>query len=213
MSERLAEVRSQLGGARLIVVTKYADEAQVEALLALGVRDFGENRAKQLGGAPNPMARSELAFHRTHPARDIRHLARAATSAHAFDRPEVAERWVEYGPPIHLQVNLAEEAQKAGIPEQGLHEATDRLRSHGVKLHGLSLMPPRVEESEASRPWDATPARARRCDGVVRLLDGHQPGLASGAGGRLDLRAYRAMVARGPHRLTRIVRRSPSFKR
>ena len=34
MSERLAEVRSQLGGARLIVVTKYADEAQVEALLA-----------------------------------------------------------------------------------------------------------------------------------------------------------------------------------
>lgn len=154
MSERLAEVRSQLGGARLIVVTKYADEAQVEALLALGVRDFGENRAKQLEARRTRWPEASWHFLGRIQRRDIRHLARAATSAHAFDRPEIAERWVEHdGPPIHLQVNLAEEAQKAGIPEQGLHEAIDRLQSHGVKLHGLSLMPPRVEESEASRPW------------------------------------------------------------
>ena len=64
MSERLAEVRSQLGGARLIVVTKYADEAQVEALLALGVRDFGENRAKQLNVEPDGR---RAGMPRTHP--------------------------------------------------------------------------------------------------------------------------------------------------
>ena len=136
------------------------------------------------------------------------------TSAHAFDRPEVAERWVEHdGPPIHLQVNLAEEAQKAGIPEQGLHEAIDRLRSHGVKLHGLSLMPPRVEESEASRPW------MRRLRALVDATGLSGCSMGTSQDWRVALEEGSTCVrigrwaARGPHRLTRIVRRSPSFKR
>ena len=76
MSERLAEVRSQLGGARLIVVTKYADEAQVEALLALGVRDFGENRAKQLEARRTRWPEASWHFLGRIQRRDIRHLAR-----------------------------------------------------------------------------------------------------------------------------------------
>jgi PLP dependent protein len=71
---------------------------------------------------------------------------------------DVARRAEEAGRvvPVLIEVNLAGEAGKAGIPPDGLPEILDAASGlPGVRVRGLLAIPPMADDPEESRPWFA----------------------------------------------------------
>ncbi|MHC5035733.1 MAG: YggS family pyridoxal phosphate-dependent enzyme [Planctomycetota bacterium] len=149
---------------RLVAVTKNRPPAAVDALYALGVHDMGENRVQEaLAKAPSVV--SPVRWHM------IGHLQRNKagkalslfTSLHSADslplvqnmdrRLETAPPQVPCPFPVYLQVNIAGEDQKSGMPPKALHaflEETAKLSR--IQVQGLMTMPPWFEDPEAARP-------------------------------------------------------------
>lgn len=162
-THRLAEVRRVLDaaaeragrsprGVRLVAVTKGRPLEAVRALHDAGQRDFGENRADELA----EKARSSLPGVRWHfignlQRNKLRRLGPVAPLVHSFDRVDLVEAWPA-GVDVLLQVNVAGEAQKNGIPPADVEGALAALDKGGVRCLGLSLMPPLVDDPERNRP-------------------------------------------------------------
>lgn len=71
---------------------------------------------------------------------------------------DVARRAGEAGRvvPVLVEVNLAGEAGKAGVPPEGLPELLAAAAGlPGVRVRGLLAMPPMAADPEESRPWFA----------------------------------------------------------
>ena len=145
---------------RLIAVSKTFPAAAVRAAAAAGQVDFGENKVQEglrkiadTAGLPlrwhlighlqsNKARRAAAAFHAIHSIDSVELLRRVdAAAADAGTVPELL-----------VQVDLAGEATKFGVPEaavQSLFE-TD-LRA--ARLAGLMLLPPEADNPEDARPW------------------------------------------------------------
>jgi len=174
ISEQIHDVRRRLEAAahrvhrpsapRLIAVSKtFPSEAVREAALA-GQIDFGENRVQE--GLDKIAATTDLAltWHL------IGHLqtnkARKAAAAfqwiHSVDslallqKLDAGARDAGTRPQILLQVDLAGEATKFGIPADALSElAQAAVEATAVQLRGLMIIPPAVDDPEDARPWFA----------------------------------------------------------
>lgn len=179
LSERIAGVRDRIERAarragrdpaavRLIAVSKTRPPEAIEAAAAAGIGDFGENRVQE-AAAKLPRVTATITPHL------IGHLqknkARAAVRLfpiiHSVDSAKLAARLSRIvtgglAPPgggplrILLQVDLAREATKFGVPESeasGVLETVTGLP--GLDLRGLMLIPPWDSDPEAVRPWFA----------------------------------------------------------
>jgi pyridoxal phosphate enzyme (YggS family) len=78
----------------------------------------------------------------------------------SVDSPELAERLarigVEQGRPVRalIQVDLAGEETKFGLAEAALLPALESLRGRdGLRLEGLMVLPPWVDDPDAARPF------------------------------------------------------------
>ena len=144
----------------LVAVTKSADPAAVEALIALGVRDLGENRAVE-GAARAARMGNEIRWHfigrlQTNKAK---HVAERFHALHSLDRPELAAELEKRCAarnrtlPVYVQVNVAGEASKAGFPPDSAAAAVEAIRkSHPhLEVAGLMTLPP-AGEPESARP-------------------------------------------------------------
>lgn len=145
---------------RIVAVTKTLPPAAVEAAIAAGLRDVGENyvqeaRAKRaaVGGA--------AAWHLIGSLQ--RNKARAAVAVfdwvHTVDSPDVAAalaRETERAGrrlPVLLQVNVAGETTKRGVPPGGVLELAEAVLGHpALALEGLMAVPPAPTRPEDSRP-------------------------------------------------------------
>jgi PLP dependent protein len=144
IGERYERVRGEVGPAVTVVVaTKYVALGDMAALAEAGIEVVGENRAQDLEAK-----RAEYgdAF-RWHfigrlQSNKAKILSSACELVHSLDSHSSARR-LEV--PALLQVNLAGEESKAGIPPE---EVTDYLSYDVV---GLSTMPPAADDPEASR--------------------------------------------------------------
>jgi pyridoxal phosphate enzyme (YggS family) len=174
VSDNLHDVRRRLEAAahrvhqttppRLIAVSKtFPIEAVREAALA-GQRDFGENRVQE--GLDKIAATKDLGltWHL------IGHLqtnkAKKAASAfqwiHSVDSLSLLQK-LDAGasdagtrPQILLQVDLAGEVTKFGVPAAALSElAAAAMEAKAVQLRGLMIIPPAVDNPEDARPWFA----------------------------------------------------------
>jgi len=152
------------GEVRLVAVSKEQPLASVEAALALGVRDFGENRVHALSERVEALARhpaaSSIRWHMIGPvqSRKARELLRlheggAALSVQTVDRLSLVAA-LEGAPaeaplPVLIQVNVDAEPQKAGCAPGELDGLVDRvLAAPGLRLAGLMAIPaPRGELS------------------------------------------------------------------
>ena len=175
IADRVAAVRERIARAAerasrtpdeitLVAVSKTFPARAVQAAFAAGVRHFGENRVQE----------AEVKFTELGPLRDeglvwhfIGHLqsnkARKAQAlfdvVESVDSVELARRLsraaVESGRtlPVFLQVDLAGEEAKFGIPEASVMGALGEMKElGGLQVEGLMTLPPYLDP-EGVRPY------------------------------------------------------------
>jgi pyridoxal phosphate enzyme (YggS family) len=148
--------RRQPDQVTLIAVTKGRPVEAIEALIAAGQADFGENRVQE-AAAKWPTIRTR------HPTIRLHMIGRLQSnkadeavalfdSIHSLDRPSLLEAVVKAGakagrfPPVHIQVNIGGEEQKGGVPVAGLGPFVDQVRTSPLPLAGLMCIPPAEQQ-------------------------------------------------------------------
>ena len=149
MRERYERVQADVGsGVTVVAATKYVPLGEMGVLAEAGVPVVGENRAQDL-------TEKHEAFGDAFRWHFIGHLqSRKAGTVnatcelvHSLDSESAARR-VEI--PALVQVNLAGEQTKSGIPPEALEQF---LSTCPAEVVGLSTMPPLADDPEASRPY------------------------------------------------------------
>ena len=133
----------------LVVVTKNHPPQLVFDLIALGARDFGENRDQEAAPKAKEVLASSLEKMRWHfigqlQTNKVRSVLDYADLIHSLDREsllvELQKRTVGRAKPlgVFIQVNLTEDPARGGVRVDDLDAfATKVLESEGLRLEGL----------------------------------------------------------------------------
>ena len=160
---RLADVRERIARAAraarrdpraiaLVAVTKQHSIAEIEALIAAGAIDFGENRVQD-AAEKWPALLAEHPGLRLHmigrlQSKKADDAVRLFDAIHSIDRPSLLEALVKAAdkasryPEIYVQVNIGDEEQKGGVAIAELSALLDQVRASPLPLAGLMGMPP-----------------------------------------------------------------------
>jgi pyridoxal phosphate enzyme (YggS family) len=172
LGSRLSSVRERIARAasrakrdpaavRLIAVTKTFSADHIRAAADAGQLDFGENKVQEglakiaqtsdlplrwhlIGHLQSNKVKQAVAFHAIDSIDGSALLQKVETAA------TQAGRMVE----VLIQVDLADEPTKYGIPPEGLGPVLDVANAcKSVRLKGLMLLPPAVDDPEDARPY------------------------------------------------------------
>jgi pyridoxal phosphate enzyme (YggS family) len=194
IAQRVAAVRQRIvraaerasrppGDVTLVAVSKTFPAEVVREAFAAGVRHFGENRVQEAAdkiAALDDLRSPGLRWHL------VGHLqsnkARKAVSlfdvVHSVDSAALAERLARTAAesgrtlPVLVQVDLAGEESKSGVPEAELPDTLERMKSlEGLRVTGLMVLPPYLE-AEETRPYFRRLRALRGEMAERRLLDG-----------------------------------------
>ena len=166
--ERIARAAARAGRApadvTLVAVSKTFPAEAVREAFAAGVRDFGENKVQEAEGKIASLGDLRAAGARFHLVGHLQgNKARKALPLfdciHSVDGEELAGR-LERGAEEHgvvlrvlIQVDLAGEATKHGVPEAGLFRLLEAVAGfERLRVDGLMILPPFSEDPEAARP-------------------------------------------------------------
>lgn len=201
-----ARAGRQPGEVRLIAVTKAGTAAVLPALAAAGIRDFGENRLEHLAlmRASAPPAAVFHAIGRIQ-SRQLAELVDLCEVLHSLcDEGHILrlERVLAAAGrrlPVFLQVNVADDAAKAGVsvPELPRRLALARAQPH-LEVLGLMTIAPLVggasDQAAARRAFAALRELAQR-HGLARLSMGMSDDFpAAVEEGATDVRIGRALL-------------------
>ena len=173
ISDRLAEVRERIAAAarsagrdpssvRLIAVSKTFPLDLVRDAYAAGQRDFGENRVQEALEKVDASPEMAIAWHllghlQTNKAK---RGAAAFHTIHSIDSAELLRKLdaaaVDAGatPELLIQVDLAGEDTKHGVPPNGVPALFDAAATlSAARVVGLMTLPPYPDNPGASRPW------------------------------------------------------------
>jgi hypothetical protein len=161
---RAAERASRAPGeVTLVAVSKTHPAEAVRAAWSAGIRDFGENRVQE--AEPKIAATADLAGVRWHlvghlQSNKARRAAALFEVVESVDSLDLARRLgraaAEAGRTLRalVQVDLAGEETKFGLPERELVPTLEALRgAEGLRLEGLMVLPPFFEDPEGARPF------------------------------------------------------------
>jgi len=170
---RLADVRDRMaraalragrgaGDVRLVAVSKTYPIEHVRAAAAAGQRDFGENRVQEalqkIESAQDLDVRWHLIGHLQ--SNKARKAAVSFACVHSIDRLDLLEAVdraaadAGTSPEVLVQVDLAAEPTKHGATLDLVRAVVERAaRSRAVRLAGLMLLPPYLEDPEKVRPY------------------------------------------------------------
>lgn len=166
LAETLPLVRERIAGAeraagreegavRLVAVTKSHPPEAVEAALAAGLVDLGENRVSELASKVERFGRTDVRWHMIGhiQSRKAKDAAAVADLIHSVESAKLAGRLArvgaERGQPVEIlaQVNTSGEASKSGF---SLDSAADEIESmaelDGLRINGLMTMAPFVDD-------------------------------------------------------------------
>jgi hypothetical protein len=162
---RLAELQDVVGpNVTVVAATKYVPLAQMAMLVEAGVRVVGENRAQDLEAKHAEYGDAfEWHFIGHLQSNKVNVVNRICTLVHSLDSHSAGRRLAV---PALVQVNLAGEGSKSGVPPT---ELADYL---GYGVVGLATMPPAADAPEASRPWFARLAALASEHGLRELSMG-----------------------------------------
>ena len=133
----------------LVVVTKNHPPQLVFELLALGARDFGENRDQEAAPKAKEVLSASSEVMRWHfigqlQTNKVRSVLDYADLIHSLDREslliELQKRTLDRAKPlgVFIQVNLTEDPDRGGVAVGDLESfATKVLGSEGIRLEGL----------------------------------------------------------------------------
>ncbi len=175
IADRVAAVRERIARAaerasrpadavRLVAVSKTFPPEAVRAAFDAGVVDFAENRVQEaepkiVALAPEaPGIRWHLVGHLQ--SNKARRAASLFETIHSVDSLDLGRRLARIGAESGravralVQVDLAGETTKFGLPESQLLPALEALRlEDGIRIEGLMLLPPYHDDPESVRPF------------------------------------------------------------
>jgi uncharacterized pyridoxal phosphate-containing UPF0001 family protein len=141
-------IRTELGPqVTIVAATKYVSVDELAALAEAGVEVVGENRAQDLeakharyGDAFRWHFIGHLQSRKAKTVNELCELCHSLSSESAAKRLEI---------PALVEVNLAGEETKSGVPEADL----ERFLGLYDDVRGLMTMPPATDDPETSRPY------------------------------------------------------------
>jgi uncharacterized pyridoxal phosphate-containing UPF0001 family protein len=141
-------IRAELGPqVTIVAATKYVSVDELAALAEAGVEVVGENRAQDLeakharyGEAFRWHFIGHLQSRKAKTVNELCELCHSLSSESAAKRLEI---------PALVEVNLAGEETKSGVPEADL----ERFLGLYDDVRGLMTMPPATDDPETSRPY------------------------------------------------------------
>ena len=141
-------IRADLGPqVTIVAATKYVSVDELAALVEAGVEVVGENRAQELeakharyGEAFRWHFIGHLQSRKAKTVNELCELCHSLSSESAAKRLEI---------PALVEVNLAGEETKSGVPEADL----ERFLGLYKDVRGLMTMPPATDDPETSRPY------------------------------------------------------------
>lgn len=148
---------------KLIAVSKTHPPEVIREAISAGVSVFGENKVQEAEAKILELGRDGLEWHlighlQSNKARkavqlfDVIHSVDSIDIAQRLERICVDENRVSL--PVLIQVDLAGEETKSGVPESDLPSLIEYLRScERLKLIGLMILPPFFDDPQATRPY------------------------------------------------------------
>jgi len=174
----------------IVAVTKTMPAAVVDEVAAAGILDVGESRVQE-AVAKAAEVRAPVHWHLVGHLQ--RNKARAAadlfTTIHSVDSPRLVEALGATGRPlaVFLQINVAGESRKSGVPPgeaRALWQSA--LRAGNLDVRGLMTIPPWDAEPETARPVFRALSELR--DALNRTGDGPPlTGLSMGMSGDFEV--------------------------
>ncbi len=147
------------GGVRVLAATKYVPDGELPALAAGGIELVGENRAQDLERKVTSHGELfEWHFIGALQSRKVKTIVPHVTLIHSVaSRSALAELEkhagsARQGLEILLEVNVAGEQGKAGVPPR---ELDSHIEASPLPVAGLMTMPPLAQDPEESRRWFA----------------------------------------------------------
>jgi pyridoxal phosphate enzyme (YggS family) len=193
---RLAQVRDRIARAAhaakrdprdvtLVAVTKQRSVSDIEALIAAGVTDFGENRVAE-ANEKWPRLRATHPNLRLHMIGQLQSKKAAEAvqlfdMIHPLDRPSLLEALVKEGekakrfPEVFVQVNIGAEEQKGGVAIDQLPVLLSAVHASPLPLAGLMAMPPNGLEAGPFFALLAELARRHDVNGLSMGMSGDYP--------------------------------------
>ena len=173
IAERLAGIRGRIDAAarsagrdpssvRLVAVSKTFPIDSVRDAYAAGQRDFGENRVQEalqkIAASTDLSIRWHLLGHlQTNKARKAAPAFATIQSVDGVELLEKLDRAAEetgHAPELLIQVDLAGEATKHGVPPGEVPRLFDAAAAcRAARVVGLMTLPPVPETPEDARPW------------------------------------------------------------
>ena len=171
-----------------MAVSKFQPISAIEEAYAAGQRLFGENRVQEAEEKSRALAHLiksadalQLELIGVLQSNKVRKAVASVMRIESIDSVDIGARVgrvaAESGRtmPVLIQVDLAREATKAGIPAADLFAALESLRGAvGIAVAGVMAIPPFFENPEEVRPFFAR-LRSLRDDATSRgLLAAHE---------------------------------------
>ena len=169
LAERVARLRESLAQAArrfsapptLLAVTKQQPPERINLLPAAGIRQIAESRAQEWRDKSGRLLPGfELHWIGRLQTNKIKYIIDQVCLVHSLDRAALAEELGRCAQqagrrvPALVQVNIAGEAQKAGLPPGDLPHFLRQYGGHpGLWLQGLMAIMPEAEDPEMLRPY------------------------------------------------------------
>jgi pyridoxal phosphate enzyme (YggS family) len=143
---------------RIIAVTKGHGPAAVQAAVAAGLEDVGENRVQEALSKQDQAADVQVRWHLigTLQRNKARHAAGRFVLVHSVDRADLAaeldKRVTDGRQQVLIQVNCSDEPQKGGVEPDGLRSLLDTLRGMSrLEVIGLMTMSALTDDAAEQR--------------------------------------------------------------
>jgi pyridoxal phosphate enzyme (YggS family) len=162
---RFERIQAEVGaGVTIVAATKYVPLLQMAALIEAGVTVVGENRAQDLEAKHAEYGHAFRWHFIGHlQSNKVKVVNRICELVHSLDSDSAARR-LEV--PALLQVNLAGEESKSGVPPEAIPNYLQ------FDVRGLSTMPPAAASPDESRRWFASLRRLAEEHGLTQLSMG-----------------------------------------
>ncbi len=145
-------IRDEVGpDVTVVVATKYVGLDEMARLADAGVEVVGENRLQDLVAKRDRYAEAFRWHFIGHlQSRKAKDVSRLCELCHSLASTSAARQLTI---PALVEVNLAGEESKSGVPRAELPAFLAEARGLGVEVRGLMTMPPLADDPEHSRPF------------------------------------------------------------
>lgn len=146
---------------QILAVTKTVEAQEILPLLEFGISDIGENRVQEImRKAPDLSGKFRIHMIGRLQSNKVKYIIDIVNSIQSLDRISLAKEISLQGEkngivmPVLIQVNIAGEKQKGGLPAAEVEEFIEAVKGFsGLSIQGLMAMMPMTNQTEELRPY------------------------------------------------------------